>query len=384
MAEKRDYYEILGVTKGCSEDELKKAYRREAKKYHPDLNPGDAQAEAKFKEVNEAYEVLSDKDKRARYDQFGHAGVDPSAGGGFGGFGGGFSGGFGGFDDLLGDLLGGFGFRTGGRTRDPNAPMRGNNIETSVVIDFMEAVNGCQKKVTIQRLEECSACSGSGSVGGKAQTCSGCGGSGQMRVNRTIPGLGTVQTQTSCTKCGGKGKIVSDPCKKCDGKGRVRVKKTIDIEIPQGIDDGQSLLVHGQGDAGVNRGPTGDLRVDVNVRPDVMFERNGYDVWCEIPVTYSQAVLGDELVVPTVDGKIAYTMPEGTQNGTVFRMRGKGIKHFNSSSRGDHYVKVLVEIPKGLSKTQKEKLKEFEKSLSSKNYGKRESFLDKLRDRFGL
>lgn len=381
MPDKRDYYEILGVEKGCGDDELKKAYRNVAKKYHPDLNPDDKDAEAKFKEVNEAYEVLSDKEKRARYDQFGHAGVDPSFGGGGGGFGG-FGGGFGDIGDIFGDLFGSFGgFGGSSRTRDPNAPVRGNDVGYAVTLDFMESIKGCTKKVNTQRLEVCSDCTGTGATKGtQPETCPNCRGSGQVRTTRSIPGIGNVQTTGACTRCGGKGKIVNDPCKKCGGKGRVRTTKTLEVSIPAGIDNGQTFVVRGQGDNGVNGGPAGDLHVSVTVRPDPIFERNGFDIWCEIPLTYTQAVLGDEIVVPTVDGKVKYDIPEGTQNGTVFRLRDKGVTAINGRGRGDQYVKVAIEVPKGLSKGQKEKLREFEESLGSKNYVKRQGFIDKLKD----
>ena len=381
MAEKRDYYEVLGVQKGCSDDELKKAYRKEAKKYHPDLNPGDKTAEEKFKEVNEAYEVLSDKDKRARYDQFGHAGVDPNFNAG--GMGGGF-GGFGDLGDLFGDLFGGGfgGFGGSSRPRDPNAPAKGNDVGTSTTISFMEAVKGCKKTVNIQHLEVCSACQGTGSENNShPETCPNCHGTGQVRTVRSIPGLGNVQTTSTCPRCGGKGRVITDPCKKCDGKGRVRVRKAIEVNIPAGINDGQAILVHNQGDAGVNNGPAGDLRVSIGVRPDPIFERDGFDIWCEIPITYAQAVLGDEIEVPTVDGKVSYKIPEGTQNATVFRLREKGVTLLNGRGRGDQYVRVVVEVPKSLTKVQKEKLKEFEASLSNKNYNKRQSFLDKLKSK---
>lgn len=378
MADKKDFYDVLGLQKGCGEDEIKKAYRREAKKYHPDLNPDDAVAEGKFKEVNEAYEVLSDKDKRSRYDQFGHAGVDPSYGGG-----GGFGGGMGDIGDLFGDLFGGGGFGGfgGRRTRDPNAPARGNDLEMNISLEFMEAVNGVAKKVTYHRLETCSECSGSGSKGGKPpETCSHCSGSGQVRIVRQIPGIGAVQTSAACPRCSGKGRVVTDPCKKCAGKSRVRISKTIEINVPAGIDNNQTFVVRGHGDNGINGGPSGDLHLTASVKADPIFEREGFNVWCEIPLTYTQAVLGDEIVVPTVDGKVKYDVPEGTQNGTVFRLRDKGIHAINGRGRGDQYVKVVIEVPKGLSKSQKEKLKEYESSLTAKNYNKRESFLGKLKE----
>lgn len=383
MPDKRDYYEVLGVQKGCSEDDLKKAYRKVAKKYHPDLNPNNKEAEAKFKEANEAYEVLSDKEKRARYDQFGFAGVDANYGGGQGGGFGGFSGGFGDLGDIFGDLFGGFGGGFGGsaRTRDPNAPVRGNDVGYSVTIGFMDAVKGCTQKIAVQRLESCSSCNGTGAGhGSQPETCPTCHGSGQVRQVRSIPGLGQVQTSGTCNRCGGRGRIVNDPCKKCAGKGRVRVSKTLEVTVPAGIDDGQTFVVRGQGDNGVNGGPAGDLHISVTVRPDPLFERRGFDIWCEIPITYTQAVLGDKIVVPTVDGKVEYEVPEGTQNATVFRLRDKGVTAINGRGRGDQYVRVTIEVPKGLSRSQKEKLREFENSLSEKNYNKRQGFFDKIKD----
>lgn len=383
--EKRDYYEVLGVQKGASDDELKKAYRQLAKKYHPDLNPGDQTAEQNFKEVNEAYEVLSDKQKRARYDQFGHAGVDPNygAGGSAGGYGGGF-GGFGDFGDLgdiFSDFFGGFG--GGSRRSNPNAARRGGDLHASCTISFFEACKGVKKTISVSRMESCSECHGSGTADGKEpQTCSECGGSGQVRVTQRTA-LGSISTTRACQKCGGKGKIITDPCKKCGGSGQVRTMHTIEVNIPAGIDDGQTLAVRGQGDAGVNGGPAGDLNVTVNVRPDALFKRDGYDIWCEMPLTYSQAVFGDELTVPTIDGKVKYTIPEGTQPGTVFRLRGKGVPNLNGRGRGDQYVEVTVEVPKGLNKAQKDALRQFDSLLTDeKQYEKRKGFFEKLKDMF--
>ena len=379
MADKRDYYEVLGVEKGCSDDELKKAYRKMAKQYHPDLHPDDQAAAEKFKEVGEAYEVLSDKDKRARYDQFGHAGVDPSYGAGAGGAYG--AGGFGGFDmgDIFESFFGG-GFGGSGRTRNPNAPIRGNDIQVHLVIDFMEAAKGCRKEVTVQRLERCTTCNGSGAAPGtSAETCSTCNGTGQVRVQQRTP-FGVIQSSRPCDACGGKGKILKTPCQSCRGLGRVRrtIKET--VNVPAGIDDGQTFVLSGMGDHGVNGGPAGDLNVTVSVRPDPIFERDGYDVWCEIPVTFAQAVLGDELTVPTVDGKVKYSIPEGTQPGTTFRLRNKGINYVNGRGRGDQYVKVVVEVPRNLNSKQKEALRAFDAMASEKNYEKRKSFFDKLKD----
>ncbi len=382
--EKRDYYEVLGVSKTATDDELKKAYRKLAKQYHPDLNPGDKEAEKKFKEANEAYEVLSDSTKRARYDQFGHAGVDPSYGAGGPGAGG--FGGFGGFDmGDLGDIFEGFfggGFGSS-RRANPNAPRRGGDLQTSCTISFFEACKGVKREISIQRMESCPDCYGSGSEPGHdAQTCPDCHGTGQVRVTQRTP-LGSMTSSRPCSRCGGKGKIITNPCKKCNGNGRIRVTKKIEVSIPAGVDDGQTLAVRGQGDSGINGGPAGDLHVTVTVRPDTLFKRDGYDIWCEIPLTYMQAALGDELTVPTIDGKVKYTIPEGTQPGTVFRLRGKGVQNLNGRGRGDQYVEVTVEVPKGLSKAQKEALKNFDKLLTDeKQYTKRKGFFDKVKEMF--
>ena len=382
--EKRDYYEVLGVSKTATDDELKKAYRKLAKKYHPDLNPGDKEAEKKFKEANEAYEVLSDSTKRARYDQFGHAGVDPNYGAGGPGAGG--FGGFGGFDmGDLGDIFEGFfggGFGSS-RRANPNAPRRGGDLQTSCTISFFEACKGVKREISIQRMESCPDCYGSGSEPGHdAQTCPDCHGTGQVRVTQRTP-LGSMTSSRPCSRCGGKGKIITNPCKKCNVNGRIRVTKKIEVSIPAGIDDGQTLAVRGQGDSGINGGPAGDLHVTVTVRPDTLFKRDGYDIWCEIPLTYMQAALGDELTVPTIDGKVNYTIPEGTQPGTVFRLRGKGVQNLNGRGRGDQYVEVTVEVPKGLSKAQKEALKNFDKLLTDeKQYTKRKGFFDKVKEMF--
>lgn len=376
---KRDYYEVLGVSKGASEDELKKAFRKLAKQYHPDLHPGDKEAEEKFKEVNEAYEVLSDADKRAGYDQFGHAGVDPSYGGGAGA--GGF-GGFGDMGDIFDSIFGGFGGFGGGRRANPNAPRRGEDVKASVIIDFMEACKGKSVNIKVNRAEKCTACGGSGAEAGSSpKTCPDCNGTGSVRITQRTP-FGNIAQTTTCNRCRGKGKIVDNPCRVCGGVGRVRstVEKTVDV--PAGIDDGQTLRVSGEGNGGYNGGPNGDLHINVTVRPDPLFERDGYDVWTDIPLTYTQATLGDEITVPTVDGKVTYKVPEGTQTGTVFRLRGKGIKKINRPDHGDHYVRVNIEVPKNLTKEQKVKLKEFEQSLSDKNYAKRSTFFDKLKKKF--
>lgn len=382
MADKRDYYEVLGVSKSATDDELKKAFRKLAKQYHPDLHPDDKECEARFKEVNEAYEVLSDKDKRAKYDQFGFAGVDPNYGAGQAGAGG--FGGFGGFDDL-GDIFESFfgGFGGGGRRgANPNAPKRGGDIRTNIIIDFMEACKGKSTTVTINRMEKCSECNGTGAEAGSApKVCPDCHGTGSVTVTQRTP-FGAMQSSQVCSRCKGNGKIVDKPCKKCGGNGRVRNSVKRDIDIPAGIDDGQTMRVAGAGDSGINGGPAGDLNISVTVRPDPMFERDGFDVWTEVPITFAQATLGDDVTVPTIDGKVKYTVPAGTQSGTVFRLKGKGIKKIHRADRGDHYVKVSVEIPKNLNRDQEKLLREFDKSMEQKNYITRQSFFDKLKEKF--
>ena len=390
MADKRDSYEVLGVAKNATEEDLKKAYRKQAKKYHPDLNPGDKEAEAKFKEVNEAYEVLSDKEKRARYDQFGFAGVDPSYGAGAGGPGAGGFGGFGGmggvdlndiFGDLFGGMGGGFGFG-GGQRANPNAPRKGADVRVSLVLGFMEAAHGCTKTITITKQDACPECGGSGAAKGTSpETCPDCGGAGYVNRNLRMGGM-VMQQRQPCSRCGGKGKIVKTPCTHCHGTGKVAAKKSLEVKIPAGIGDDQSIALRGQGDAGANGGPAGDVIVIVTVRPDPMFERDGYDVWVTVPITYSQAVLGASIVVPTVDGKVEYNVPEGTQSGTTFRLRGKGIQYLGGRGRGDQYVKVMVEIPKKLTRAQRDALAAFEQSLKDDNYEQRKGFFKNLRDKF--
>ncbi len=377
--QKRDYYEVLGVQKGCSDDELKKAYRKVAKQYHPDLNPGDKEAEAKFKEANEAYAVLSDPDKRAKYDQFGHAGVDPNFGaGGYGAGGFDFSD-FGDiFDTFFGGGFGGFGGST--KTRNPNGPIRGNNINISINLTFLEAAKGCKKEISINRLIRCEECSGTGAAKGtQPETCQDCHGTGQVLTQQRTP-FGMMQSSRPCSKCGGTGKIVKEPCKKCNGMGRVRKSVKLEVNVPAGIDDGQTFVLRGQGDNGINGGPSGDVNVTVSVRPDPLFERDGFDVWCEVPITFSQAVLGAEVTVPTIDGKVTYNVPEGTQPSTVFRLRNKGISYINGRGRGDQYVRVNIEVPTNLSAKQKDALREFDEQTTDKNYRKRKGFFDKLKD----
>ncbi len=380
MADKRDYYEVLGIKKGSSDDEIKKAYRKLAKKHHPDLNPGNHEAEVKFKELNEAYEVLSDSDKKSRYDQFGHAGVDPNFGGGTGG-GNPFQGGFD-FSDIFDSFFGG-GFGGGRGRGNPNAPRRGTDCEAQVVISFEEAAKGCKKNISYHQIENCSDCDGSGAKKGTSpKTCGACGGTGQVHINQRTP-FGVVQSAKACDSCGGKGKIIDSPCPTCDAKGRVRRQKTIEVNIPAGIDDEQVLSVGGKGNAGANSGPMGDLHVYVSVRPHAIFKRKGNDVWCEMPITFTQAALGADITVPTLDGKVSYKIHEGTQPGDIFKFKGKGIPNVHGRGKGDQFVQINVEIPKNLNKKQKEILIEFDEKSEDKNYQKRKSFFSKIKDMFG-
>ena len=376
MAEKRDYYEVLGIQKGASEDEIKKAYKKLARKYHPDMNPGDKEAEEKFKEVNEANEVLSDPEKKARYDQFGFAGVDPNYGagaGGAGGFGGGFD--FGDLGDIFGSFFGG-GFG-GGQRRNPNAPQRGESIRASVSVSFADAAFGCEKSVTLERSEMCGTCKGNGCAPGTTpEVCPDCHGTGTVQVRRQTP-MGVFASNGPCRKCGGTGRLIHQPCPDCRGGGTVRKRKTIQVTIPAGIDHGQTISLRGQGNAGKNGGPAGDLLITVMVQPHDLFRRDGVDVFCEAPITFTQAVLGAELEIPTIDGKVKYSIPEGTQTGTVFRLKGKGIPVLNGRGRGDQYVTVTIETPRNLNKEQKEALRKFSETVGENNYEKRKSFFKK-------
>ena len=390
MAEKRDYYEVLGIGKNATDAEIKSAYRKLAKKYHPDLNPGNKEAEEKFKEVNEANDVLSDPQKRQRYDQFGFAGVDPNYAAANGGGAGGFGGGFGGVDlgDIFGDIFGGGfgggfgGFGGGSSPRPANAPRKGHDIQASVILTFEEAAHGCSKKITINRQETCPDCGGTGAAKGTSpETCPDCGGRGYVVTQQRTP-FGVMQSQQPCSHCGGRGTIIRNPCKTCRGTGKTAARKSLEINIPAGIDDDQNIALRGQGDAGSNGGPAGDVIVHVTVKADPMFERDGYDVTIHVPITFSQAVLGDDVEVPTVDGRIVQHIPEGTQSGTKFRLRGQGIQYLNGRGRGDQYVIVDVEIPKKVTRAQREALKAFEDSMKEDNYEKRKGFFKNLRDRF--
>ncbi len=378
MADKRDYYEVLGVSRDASADEIKKAYRKLAKQYHPDLNPDDKEgAEAKFKEASEAYEILSDPDKKSRYDQFGHAGVDPNAAAGFGG------GGFSGFDDFdLGDIFGSFFGGGSVRRNNSNAPQRGRDIQMSIDLTFEESCFGTKKEITVSHMEQCSSCNGSGAAAGSRPTrCSACGGTGQVKAVQRTP-FGSMQTVRTCEVCRGKGTIINEPCRTCRGEGNVRRSKKINVNIPGGIDTGQTLSVRGEGDIGKNGGPPGDLLITVRVRPHKIFVRQGSDVMCDYPISFVQATLGGNVKVPTIDGNVTYNIPEGTQPGTVFRLKGKGAMKLNGSSRGDQYVKVQVEIPKGINEKQKDLLRQFDDSVDPSKYKKRRSFTEKIKDLF--
>ena len=361
MAEKRDYYEILGVDSSASQDEIKKAYRKLAKKYHPDMNPGNKEAETKFKEVNEAYEILSDEQKKARYDQFGFAGVDPNFGGGAGG-GYGFDG-----DIDLGDIFnsffgGGFSGGFGGSARR-NGPQKGQTLHTSVRLTFEEAAFGCEKEVPVSRVENCPDCNGSGCADGSSpDTCPNCHGSGTVQVQQRTP-FGVMASTQTCGHCNGTGKIIKNPCKTCKGKGAVRRNKRITVKFPAGINDGQAVSRAGQGHAGRNGGPAGDLVVGVEIIPHAQFVREGSDVLYKQTITFPQAALGAEVEIPTIDGNVKYTIPAGTQPGSTFRLRGKGIPILRGYGRGDQYVTVNVQVPTNMTNTQKAALRAFETAM---------------------
>ncbi len=380
MAEKRDYYEVLGVDKNASDADIKKAYRKLAKQYHPDVNPGNKAAEAKFKEVNEAYEILSDSQKRSRYDQFGHAGTDPN---GFGGFGGGFGDfDFGGIGDIFETFFGGAGF--GRPSKSKSGPQKGADLKHMMEISFEEAAFGCEKEIVLNRLENCPTCSGTGAKPGTSSSvCKHCNGSGQIQYKQNTP-FGQFVNIKTCDVCHGEGKVITDPCNKCGGKGKTRKSVKIKINVPAGIDDGQTISLRGEGEQGLRGGPTGDLYISIKVRPHPLFQRQGNDVICEMPITFTQAALGAELEVPTLDGKVKYSMPEATQTGTIFRIKGKGIPYLRGNGRGDQYVKVNIEVPKRLNERQKAILKEFSELSGDDVHEQRKSFFNKMKDVLGM
>ncbi len=346
---KRDYYEVLGLSKGASKEEIKKAYRKLSKKYHPDLNK-DANADDKFKEVKEAYEVLSDDQSRSRYDQYGH--TDPNQG--FGGGAGDFGGGFGGFEDIFNSFFGG-----GGGRRDPNAPRVGADLQYTMVLDFEEAVFGKKTEIEIPKEETCKTCEGSGAKPGtKPHTCSHCNGSGQLNVEQNTP-FGRIVNRRVCHHCQGTGQIIKDKCSTCNGNGKVKTRKKISVNVPAGVDDGQQMRLSGHGEPGINGGPAGDLYVVFHVRSHEFFERDGDDIYCEMPMTFVQASLGDELEVPTLHGKVKLKIPSGTQTGTKFRLRGKGVPNVHGRGTGDQHILVKVVTPAKLTEKQKDLLREF-------------------------
>ena len=374
MADKQDYYEVLGLSKGASADEIKKAYRQMAKKYHPDMNPDNKEAEQKFKDVNEAYAVLSDPEKKAQYDQYGHAAFDQSSG--FGG------GGFGGFDFDVGDIFSSFfggGFGSSRSQSRANAPIPGDDIGVRVILSFEEAVFGCKKEVSYGRVQRCDSCSGSGAKKGTSpEKCSKCGGSGTIRVQQRTA-FGMMQSTSSCPDCNGTGKIIKTPCDNCRGKGYVKINKKLEVSIPAGIDDGQRIALRSQGNEGRNGGATGDLIIQVSVRPHPIFERDGNDIYCEVPITFAEAALGAKIKIPTLEGQMDYDIPEGTQTGSVFTIKQKGINAVNSRSKGNLYVKVVVETPKSLTDEQKKILRQFADSCGEKNFAKKTSFFSKFK-----
>jgi len=377
---KRDYYEVLGVGKDASAEEIKKAYRKLAMKYHPDQNAGDPTAEEKFKEVGEAYKILSDDEKRSRYDQYGFAGVDPNFGAGAGGYGGGFGGGFGGFGDF-GDIFSEF-FGGGGGSRgaSQNAARRGENVMSHLELTFEEAAFGCEKEVAAQRIENCASCDGSGSADGAIDTCTQCGGRGQVRTTQNFMGM-QMQSTTTCPRCNGRGKVIKNPCNTCKGKGKVRKTNRVKVKIPAGVDAGQSVRVRGEGCVGTNGGPNGDLLVEIYIKRHPIFQRDDRDVLCEVPISFTQAALGAKIMVPTLDGKVEYDLPEGTQTGREFVLRDRGIPEVNNPRRrGNHRFTVVVETPTRLTKEQKELLRQLEGTMEETP--KIKKFFDNLKDFF--
>jgi len=351
---KRDYYEILGVERGVDEKEIKKAYRRVAMKFHPDRNPGDKESEEKFKEANEAYEVLSDAQKRGAYDQFGHAGVDPSSGGGgFGGNGGAS------FSDIFGDV---FGDIFGG-ARNRGGPQRGSDLRYTLELDLEEAVRGTEVKIKVPTLASCDECNGSGAKKGSSPvTCTTCGGAGQVRMQQ-----GFFSVQQTCPSCRGKGRTISDPCTKCRGRGRLEETKTLSVKVPPGVDTGDRIRLAGEGEAGPDGGPTGDLYVQINVKAHSIFERDGKHLYCEVPISFVDAALGGELDVPTLDGRVKLKIPPETQTGKLFRLRGKGVTPVRGGGAGDLLCRIVVETPVNLNEKQRDLLRQFQSSLETNN-----------------
>lgn len=369
MADKRDYYEVLGLDKNASDDDIKKSYRKLARQYHPDVNKA-ADAEDKFKEVKEAYETLSDSGKRATYDQYGH--VDPNQG--FGGGGADFSGGFGDIFDMF--------FGGGGGRRDPNAPQRGNDLQYSMTIEFKEAVFGKETDITIPRTENCDHCGGSGAKPGtKPDTCSTCHGTGQQEVVQNTP-FGRMVNRRACTTCGGKGQVIRERCGTCSGQGKVKKQRKIHVKIPAGVDDGAQLRMSGEGEGGLRGGPSGDLYIVIRVKSHEFFEREGDDIYCEIPLTFAQAALGDEIEIPTLTEKVKLKIPAGTQTGTYFRLRGKGVPRLRGVGQGDQHVKVVLVTPTKLTDEQRDLLRQFAGLSGEQTHEQQQSFFDRMKKAF--
>ncbi len=369
---KRDYYEVLGVNKNSSEEEIKKAYRKLARQYHPDVNK-EPDAETKFKEVKEAYDTLSDSQKKARYDQFGHE--DPTAGFGGGGFGGGAD--FGDFGDIFDMFFGG-----GGRSRNPNAPRKGADLQYSMTLEFKEAIFGKETDITIPKEEECDTCHGSGAKpGSKVETCSVCKGSGQQEVVQNTP-FGRIVNRRVCNACHGQGKTIKEKCPTCHGSGKVRKHKKIHVKVPAGVDDGSQLRVSGEGEPGTKGGPAGDLFIILRVKPHDFFERDGEHIYCEIPLTFTQAALGDEIEVPTLEEKVKLKIPAGTQTGTNFRLKGKGVPRLRYGGRGDQHIKVVVVTPSNLTEEQKELFKQLGSLNVPETHQQQSSFFERVKKAF--
>lgn len=382
MADKRDYYEVLGLKKGASDDEIKKAFRKSAMKYHPDRNPGDKAAEEKFKEVNEAYEVLSDPDKKSKYDRFGHAGVDPNFGGGqggfggFGGFGQGGFGGAGGFDfsdifDMFGGAFGGGGARRGGARRGPS---KGQDLQKSLTIEFTEAIFGCTKNIELTKDCKCKTCSGTGAKPGTGKrTCDMCGGSGQVSQVSQTP-FGRFQNVTTCTKCRGTGQLIETPCTDCGGTGKERKKVRMKVDVPAGVDNDSVITLRGQGAPGADGGPEGDLYIVINVKPHEEYRRKGDDLYLDLPISYDQAALGAKVQVPGFGETYTYTITPGTQTGSTFRLKGKGAPNVRTGRKGDLYVKVQIEVPTKLSSKEKKAIKDMASAMGSGALPKKSRF----------
>lgn len=375
---KKDYYDILGLNKGASDDEIKKAFRKLALQYHPDRNPGNKEAEEKFKEINEAYQVLSDPQKRAQYDQFGTADFN---GGGFDASGFDFSD-LGGFGDIFDSFFGGGGFGSSSTGRKRNGPKKGNDLEYTISLTFNEAVFGVEKDINITRNERCETCSGTGAKPGTSpRTCDKCGGTGQIKVQRNTP-LGSFVSMSTCDRCGGTGTIMSNPCTACGGTGKVRKQRKIKVNIPAGVDNGNVLPLRGQGEAGSSGGPSGDLYINIRVAPHPFFKRKDSDIYVDSHISFAKAAIGTELKVPTVDGEVKYEVPSGTQSGTIFRLRGKGVPRVNGHGRGDQYVNIIVDIPKSLNQKQKDALIAYMEASGEIDDEGRKSFMDRIKKNF--